>query len=94
MPNAASLLRQLSIPFVTVIDADRGAESAALEVEIRRAAGRAPVVALLPDFEGAAGITARNDKVFQAWKRFASAGPDAIPAALAGIVATAMRLRA
>jgi predicted ATP-dependent endonuclease of OLD family len=93
MPNAASLLRQLRIPFVTVIDADRGAESAALEMEIRRAAGRAPVIALLPDFEGAAGITARDDKVFQAWKRFASAGPEAIPAALADIVATAMRLR-
>lgn len=94
LPNAARLLRQLRIPFVTVIDADRGADSAALEVEIRRAAGRAPVIALVPDFEGAAGITARNDKVYQAWRRFAPAGPDAIPAALAQVVATAMRLQA
>lgn len=56
LPLAARLLRQLEIPFVIVFDADRGAASAALDAEIRRAAGPAPVIRLAPDFEAAAGI--------------------------------------
>ena len=46
LPLAARILRLLEIPFVTVFDADRGAASAALDAEIRRAAGAAPAIRL------------------------------------------------
>ena len=86
LPLAARLLRELEIPFVVVFDADRGAASAALDQDIRRAAGSAPAFRLEPDFEGVAGIASHTDKVLHAWRRFASAGPADVPPALAGIV--------
>ena len=90
LPLAARLLRDLAIPFVVVFDADRGAASAALDQEIRQAAGSAPAIRLEPDFEGVAGIASHTDKVLHAWRRFASAGPAGVPPALAGIVRSAL----
>jgi len=86
LPQAARLLRELQIPFVTVFDADRGAASAALDGEIRRAAGDAPVVRLSPDFEAAAGLRSHDDKVLNAWRRFGSALAADVPVELARIV--------
>lgn len=90
LPLAARLLRDLEIPFVVVFDADRGAASLALDAEIRRAAGPAPTIQLLPDFEGVAGIASHTDKVFHAWRRFAAAGPETVPPALAAVVHAAL----
>lgn len=93
LPLAARLLRQLEVPFLVVFDADRGAASAALDAEIRRAAGPAPLIRLEPDFEAAAGIGSHQEKVLHAWRRFATATADAVPAQLRRIVATSMKLR-
>lgn len=90
LPLAARILRDLAIPFLVVFDADRGAASAALDNEIRRAAGSAPVIRLEPDFEGVAGIASHTDKVVHAWQRFASAAPADVPPALAAVVRTAI----
>lgn len=86
LPLAARLLVQLAIPFVVVFDADHGADSAALDAQIRTAAAGAPTVRFVPDFEGAAGITSHDDKVLHAWQRFAGAPPEAIPPPLAEVV--------
>jgi predicted ATPase len=94
LPMAATLLEQLAIPFVVVHDADRGAESAALDGRIRAASENAPIVRLVPDFEGAAGIPTHDDKPLHAWERFARATPDRVPAPLAQIVREAEALRA
>ena len=90
LPLAARLLQQLEIPFTVVFDADRGAASAALDAEIRRSAGPAPIIRLEPDFEAAAGIASHDEKVLRAWRRFAGAAADAVPAALAEIVRAAV----
>jgi len=92
LPLAARLLHQLAIPFLVVFDADRGSASAVLDAEIRRAAGGAPTVRFRPDFEAAAGISARDDKVLNAWRRFSGARPEAIPGPLAEVVRLAMGL--
>ena len=86
LPLAARLLVQLAIPFVVVFDADHGAESAALDAQIRAAAAGAPTVRLDPDFEGAAGIASHDDKVLHAWQRFAGASPETISPPLAEVV--------
>ena len=86
LPLAGRLLGQLAIPFVVVFDADRGAPAAVLDAEIRRAARGAPTVRLEPDFEGAAGIGSRDEKVLRAWRRFSRARPADIPRPLAEIV--------
>ncbi|MBI3747309.1 MAG: hypothetical protein HY262_00445 [Chloroflexi bacterium] len=93
LPLAARLLRELEIPFVAVFDADRGPASAALDAEIRRAAGSAPTIRLDPDFEAAAGIAAHDDKVLHAWRRFARPSDGPVPPALAEIVQAAIGLR-
>ena len=93
LPLAAQILRDLGIPFVVVFDADRGAASAALDDEIRRAADPAPAVRLQPDFEGVAGIASHTDKVFHAWRRFNAAKPGSIPPALATVVRAATETR-
>jgi hypothetical protein len=54
--RAKLALHQLDIPFAVVFDADRGPESAALDGEIRQAAGQAPLIRLKPNFEAVAGI--------------------------------------
>lgn len=89
LPLAARLLRELEIPFIVVFDADRGAASAALDAEIQRSAGPAPIIRLEPDFEAAAGIASHDDKVFHAWRRFATASADHVPPALAQVVRAA-----
>jgi predicted ATPase len=86
LPLAARLLVQLAIPFVVVFDADHGADSAALDAQIRTAAAGAPTVRFVPDFEGAAGIASHDDKVLHAWQRFGGASPEKIPAPLAEVV--------
>jgi hypothetical protein len=86
LPMAATLLQQLAIPFVVVHDADRGLDSASLDARIRAASASAPIIRLVPDFEGAAGIHAHDDKPLHAWERFARATPDRVPAPLAEIV--------
>lgn len=86
LPLAASLLRQLGIPFVVVYDSDRDAADSVVERRIRAAAGQAPVVRLVPDFEAAAGLRSHEDKVFQAWRRFARNGRRPVPAQLARVV--------
>lgn len=91
LPLAARLLCQLDVPFVVVLDADHGPASAALDGEIRRSSGTAPIVRLEPDFEAAAGIGSHHDKVLHAWSRFANASATAVPRALAGIVEAAIR---
>jgi predicted ATPase len=93
LPMAATLLDQLAIPFVVVHDADRGAESAALDARIRAASANAPIIRLVPDFEGAAGIPSHDDKPLHAWERFAQAGPDRVPPPLAKIVRETEALR-
>lgn len=93
LPLAARLLRQLGIPFLVVFDADRGAVSAALDAEIRRAAGSAPLIRLEPDFEAVAGIGSHEEKVLHAWRRFGTATADAVPEQLRRIVTASMRLR-
>jgi predicted ATPase len=92
LPMAATLLEQLAIPFVVVHDADRGAESAALDARIRAASANAPIIRLVPDFEGAAGIPSHDDKPLHAWERFAHSGRDRVPAPLAQIVRDAEAL--
>lgn len=91
LPPAARLLGALQIPFVVVFDADRGAAAAALDREIRDAAGGAALFRLGPDFEAAAGLASREEKVLQAWRRFSTAAAPDIPPALAAIVAATMR---
>jgi hypothetical protein len=93
LPLAARLLCQLAIPFVVVFDADRGRTSAELDEAIRRSVSGGRVVRLRPDFEAAAGIRMRDDKVFAAWRRFAAAPPATVPPALATIVDAAVVLR-
>lgn len=90
LPPAARVLRELGIPFVTVFDADRGSASAALDAEIREAVGGEPVIRLGPDFEAVAGLRARDDKVFRAWRRFRTLPDGQVPDALASIVTTLM----
>jgi len=94
LPLAARLLRQLEIPFLVVFDADRGVASAALDAEIQRSAGRAPVIRLEPDFEAAAGIASHDAKVLHAWRRFVTATAEEVPPALASIVSATSGLRA
>lgn len=86
LPLAARVLRQLAIPFVVVFDADQGSASTVLDEAIQRAAGDAPTIRFEPDFEAAAGIASRDDKVLDAWRRFSGASGDAIPAPLAKLV--------
>ena len=93
LPLVARLLRQLAIPFLVVFDADHGSASGALDAAIRQAAGDAPTVRFEPDFEGAAGILTRDDKVLNAWRRFSAASPEAIPDPLAEVVRLAVALR-
>lgn len=83
---AAQLLRQLHIPFLVVFDSDRGGPAAALNAAIRHAAVGAPVVALDPDFEAVAGIRSHDDKVLNAWQRFADVDQSAIPRPLLEVV--------
>ncbi len=83
---AAQLLRQLHIPFLVVFDSDRGGPAAALNAAIRGAAVGAPVVALDPDFEAVAGIRSHDDKVLNAWQRFADVDRSAIPRPLLEVV--------
>lgn len=47
---------------------------------------------LEPDFEAAAGIRNNDDRVLNAWRRFANAPPKRVPRIFQHIVATAVAL--
>ena len=89
---AARLLAELRIPHLLVYDSDRGRPGAIENKVIAAAVGRTPQFMLEPDFEAAAGIRSRDDKVLRAWKRFAEAPPERVPAVFRAIVETAVRL--
>ena len=89
---AATLLAELNIPRMLVYDSDRGRPGAVLNPVIAAAVGSTPQFILEPDFEGAAGIRGRKDKVLRAWIRFAHASPDEIPLVFHRLVETAVRL--
>lgn len=89
---AAWLLAELRIPHVIVHDTDRGRPGAQENAAIRRAAGRAPVFRLDPDFEHVARINARDDKVLAAWRRFSTMAPERIPAVFRAIIETTVAL--
>jgi energy-coupling factor transporter ATP-binding protein EcfA2 len=91
---AARVLAQLHIPHVIVHDSDRGRPGWRENAAIRQAAGRTPVIALDPDFEGVAGIHSHEDKVLHAWRRFSNAPPERVPEVFKRIVRTAVRLAA
>lgn len=86
LPLAARLLRPLAIPFVVVFDADSGEQAAALDALIAEAAGDAPLVRLVPDFEAVAGLGSHEEKVYRAWRRFSTASADQVPPGLQEIV--------
>jgi hypothetical protein len=86
------LLAELNIPHLLVYDSDRGRPGAGLNRAIQLATQGTPKVWLDPDFEGAAGIHHRHDKVFHAYLRFARSAPEDIPPIFHRIVATAVRL--
>jgi predicted ATP-dependent endonuclease of OLD family len=88
----ARVLAELNIPHLIVHDSDRGRPGAAENAKIAAAIGRTPRIQLDPDFEGAAGIHRRKDKVLRAYLRFANAPVERIPAPFQRIVRTAVRL--
>jgi predicted ATP-dependent endonuclease of OLD family len=90
----ARVLAELRIPHVIVHDSDRGRPGEKANAYIRRNAGRAPIFALNPDFEGAAGIRSHDHKVFNAWRRFSTIPDERIPRVFREIVETTVRLAA
>jgi hypothetical protein len=89
---AARLLGELNIPHLVVHDSDRGRPGEAENKVIAQAIGPTNRIMLDPDFEGAAGIHGHDDKVLHAWRRFANAPRDRIPAVFQQVVETAVRL--
>lgn len=89
---AARVLGELHIPHLLVHDSDRGRPGEHENAAIRHAAGRAPVIALDPDFEAVAGIHSHDDKVLHAWRRFNDAPVERVPEPFRRIVETAVRL--
>jgi predicted ATP-dependent endonuclease of OLD family len=88
----ARVLHELRIPHVIVHDTDRGRPGQRENSYIRSHAGGAPVIVLDPDFEGVAGIHHDDDKVLNAYRRFAKIEADRIPAVFRQIVDTAVEL--
>ena len=100
IPLFAEICKACDIPFVVVHDRDapRGAQPSDTErvanETILRVAGRKRTIALIPDFEGAAGLTARRGKPAAAFKRFRAGDgevPPALRQAVERIVASARR---
>ena len=76
IPLFAEICNACHIPYVVVHDRDAPRGSAPAEAEqisndaIKRVAGKRRTVALVPDFEGVTGLTARRGKPAAAFKRF------------------------
>ena len=94
LPLAARLLGELNIPHLLVYDSDRGRPGAELNARLASAAPEAPHFMLDPDFEQAAGLPGNDDKVINAWRRFANAPAKRVPPVFHDIVATAVDLAA
>jgi len=100
IPLFAEICNACDVPYVVVHDRDapRGAQPAEAEQiandAILRAAGKRRTIALVPDFEAVAGLSARRGKPAAAFQRFQS-GNGAVPPALRNaaerIVAAARR---
>jgi predicted ATPase len=88
------VLTELRIPHVIVHDSDRGRPGEGMNAYIRRNAGKAPIFALNPDFEGAAGIRSHDHKVFNAYRRFSTMPDSRIPRVFREIAETTVRLAA
>ncbi len=100
IPLFAEMCNGCRIPYVVVHDRDapRGAQPAAAErisnEAIVRTAGRKRTVALVPDFEGVTGLTARRGKPAAAFKRFQRGGhevPGPLRQAVERVVSSARR---
>jgi len=87
IPLFAEICNACEIPYVVVHDRDAPRGVAPSEPErisneaIMRIAGRRRTIALVPDFEGVAGLRAKRGKPAAAWKRFQT-GNGALPAQL------------
>ncbi len=100
IPLFAEICNACEIPYVVVHDRDapRGAQPADAErianEAIVRTAGKRRTVALVPDFEAVAGLSARRGKPAAAFRRFQNGNGDVPPAlrhAAERIVAAARR---
>jgi predicted ATPase len=100
IPLFAEICNGCDIPYVVVHDRDapRGAQPSDTErianEAILRVAGRRRTVALVPDFEGVTGLTARRGKPAAAFKRFRAGNgevPGPLRQAVERMVATARR---
>jgi predicted ATPase len=100
MPLFAEICNACEIPYVIVHDRDAPRGTAPLEAEqiandaILRVAGRKRTVALVPDFEGVAGLQGRRGKPAAAWKRFQGGDaevPGTLRQAVERVVAAAHR---
>lgn len=94
LPLAARILGELNVPHLLVYDSDRNRPGAELNARLAAAAPGAAHFLLDPDFEAAAGLRANNDKVLNAWRRFAGAPPKKVPRIFRQIVATAVAMAA
>ena len=100
IPLFADVCNACQIPYVVVHDRDapRGHQPTDAErisnEAIVRSAGRRRTIALVPDFEGVAGLRARRGKPAAAFKRFQDANgevPGALRQAVERVVASARR---
>jgi predicted ATPase len=100
IPLFAEICNACRIPYIVVHDRDapRGRQPSEAErisnEAIRRIAGRTRTVALVPDFEGVAGLRARRSKPEAAWRRFngsSAAVPGPLQQAVERTIAIARR---
>jgi len=100
IPLFAEVCNACQIPYVVVHDRDAPRGQQPTEAEqisneaIVRAAGKRRTIALVPDFEGVAGLRARRGKPAAAFKRFQDGNgevPGALRQAVERIVASARR---
>jgi predicted ATP-dependent endonuclease of OLD family len=100
IPLFAEVCNACRIPYVVVHDRDAPRGHQPTEAEqisneaIRRAAGKRRTIALVPDFEGVAGVRARRGKPAAAFKRFQDGNgdvPGALRQAVERVVASARR---
>jgi predicted ATP-dependent endonuclease of OLD family len=100
IPLFAEICNACGIPYVVVHDRDAPRGVAPSEAErisneaIVRTAGRRRTIALVPDFEGVAGLRGKRSKPEAAWKRFQSGNaelPAQLEQAVVRVVAAARR---
>jgi predicted ATP-dependent endonuclease of OLD family len=100
IPLFAEICNACGIPYVVVHDRDAPRGVAPSDAErisneaILRTAGRRRTIALVPEFEGVAGLSAKRSKPAAAWKRFQSGSvelPAQLEQAVVRVVAAARR---